>query len=940
MTAGLNRRALVPTLVFLLPCLGLLWYLDRTAHTAWEEARADHRALLERLVAQCSRRADRTAAIQDTATRIARALTWGEDPRPLLEALPPGAVQVFLFDGNGRRRPHPGFTSGMVQASERCHALLRQAVRGQGRPLSPSESRLVESFLGHPGALSIVAARVGRLQSLEAVGVDRSIGLYPFRTRARPRRRGSFILILDHGNITPAWLITRALMRLRRLAGPRFRFAALSLEPPDAATREAARDWGPVPPLPPAAMTGFFRWDDAEWAGMLHARHFLMLAGAAPPAYLPSLAGWHPLTLGVTVGLSAWLFWAARRAFQRGIPLRLLMATTLGAVVFTGMAALLGFGAVGLEARRSTLYRERRKDGLEILSKIDADLPFFMNVLQRRFQRIADTLPRVLDSPVKRQELLGRIRGVGTVLAVDLFDASGTALFRSPSTIDGVYQTLWGEAFHRVLGRIAAIALKRARPKTVGPEPPPPSRQETLVDRLGLRFWQDRGRLFTGLIAKHPLTLFFQIIPDRQGQPTAALLIRIRHQAIERAHLRDRTRTLARTAASHGYPFRVFAVDDHGAVSSRVGRRLPPHLLADMADDMTKSRLPTSRTFRWGKRTYLLVSQPARVWRNACLYHLSPLDTLDQEAHHLRSGFVAFGALVLLLAGGILAAASRLLLDPLAPIGESLRQIAASQLKGSLELSTGDEFETIAAGIQATIQELRERRLAQTIQHHLIPSGPLAQAGTAAQGWTRSHAEIGGEIFDCQALGADRLALWIARAPGHSIPSALVLAMIKVALRLFLETPGSRPASVLADLDRHFRQRMQGYRPAPLALAFADPARQRFEAVLRGDFQVLHLSADGLLGRFTRPAHQEADALWEVNGAVQAGERWIMLSGEDGPAGDHHSAATRWWTGLAGELGRRPLAETGPFLLDRLAAFMPDPAARTRTVVVWEVPGP
>jgi len=971
MTLSHLVRALLPAVMFLLPCLGGFWLVDQARQADWRADVAERRALLERLSAQFARRADRHAVIQEAATRLIRALTWGADPEPILAALPAGAVRVFLFDGAGKRMNRPGFASGLVVASERCHALLRAVVQGTARTLSVRDRTLVESFLGSEGALPLMADNPGKLQTLESFGMDRSVGVFPFRTRTGVRRRGSFILLLEHRQVEAAHLVEGARQRLHALVGTEFRFAALALEPASLpAGAPVIR--GPVPDLPAAGMEGFFRYDGLEWHGRVHARRFLLLVGApalVPPAPLyerhPIGAVAFVLFLGLG-GLASW------RLARQGLSIRLHVALIFGAVVTVSLVVVLGFGATWLRARRTTLVSDRFEQGREILERVDTALPSFVSRLERRFQKVADAVTvtlaqappaslleappvpaagtssaffpvSLIDTPAgtagtreRIGRILRRVPGAGTVLAVDVFDASGTCLYQGPSTVDGVYRSIWGEAFHRVLGEVAAIVL----------EPPGKSHRSfasapSLIRRMGGNLRVHRGRIRVELWITRPLTAFFQTIPDRAGSPTAALWIRIREQAIERLHLRETTRLLDAEKAGVPFPFRVFAVDARGKVSSRVGRRLPGHVLTDLTDTMAASRLPCSRAITFANRPYLLVGLPSRHWRGAFLFLVSPLDALERESQALVTGFLAFAGLVCLFACGLAITAARMLLAPLVLIGEALQDLASSRVRGGgFGVSTGDEFESIARGIHQTGEELWERRTAQTIQEHLLPPAPLVSGGLAVQGWTRSRSEIGGEIFDHLSLGPDRVAMWVSGAPGNSVASALLLAMTKMALRLFLENPAAEPAAVLTDLDRQFSGRVRGFDRGTVFVGCVDLVRRRFQAARRGDFLVLRLAPDGGI----RPADpgegsgSTGSSPQPLAFALQPGERVLVLSGGCPCRAAPPDEGERFWLELATEVGGMPLAEAGPRILDRLETRTEGGQA-TRTLFLCEVDG-
>lgn len=98
-------------------------------------------------------------------------------------------------------------------------------------------------------------------------------------------------------------------------------------------------------------------------------------------------------------------------------------------------------------------------------------------------------------------------------------------------------------------------------------------------------------------------------------------------------------------------------------------------------------------------------------------------------------------------------------------------------------------------------QELEnEIRMAAGIQQGLLPGAPPVVPGAELAGWCLPAAKVGGDYYDLLVDGDGRLTLLVADVAGHSIGSALLMAMARSVLRREAEHGGD-PADLLAQTN-------------------------------------------------------------------------------------------------------------------------------------------
>src|SRR3954454_21738670 len=139
---------------------------------------------------------------------------------------------------------------------------------------------------------------------------------------------------------------------------------------------------------------------------------------------------------------------------------------------------------------------------------------------------------------------------------------------------------------------------------------------------------------------------------------------------------------------------------------------------------------------------------------------------------------------------GMQAGADEYLSKPLDPHDLEMRLVAAARVTG------------LHRRLRAQQQEIEnEIKRAADIQRGLLPDAPPSVPGVAIAGACFPAANVGGDCFDYVVDPEGRLVVTISDVAGHSIGSALVMAMARSVLRREIAAGGS-PADVLGAVNR------------------------------------------------------------------------------------------------------------------------------------------
>lgn len=151
----------------------------------------------------------------------------------------------------------------------------------------------------------------------------------------------------------------------------------------------------------------------------------------------------------------------------------------------------------------------------------------------------------------------------------------------------------------------------------------------------------------------------------------------------------------------------------------------------------------------------------------------------------------------------------------------------------------------------------REMEIAAHIQQSLLPDHPPVVPGLALVGRCLPATNVGGDYYDLLVDDAGRLTLIIADVSGHSVGSALMMAMARAILRREI-AEGKSPAAVLSDTNAAMLHDLTNaglfitmfcaqYDPATRRLTFANGGHNPPLLRRAADEQILSLDSDGML---------------------------------------------------------------------------------------------
>ena len=323
---------------------------------------------------------------------------------------------------------------------------------------------------------------------------------------------------------------------------------------------------------------------------------------------------------------------------------------------------------------------------------------------------------------------------------------------------------------------------------------------------------------------------------------------------------------------------------------------------------------------------------------------------LMQPGTDVVAGLLALTAFVLLVTVVLAVVLSRFfaggILTPIRRMEIAMQKVATGDFETMLPVSSNDELGSLAEHFNRMTEGLKERKrmkqsldLAKEVQQSLLPLSDPEVGGLDIAGRIIYCEETGGDYYDYlgeKILGRDRCGIVIGDVCGHGLPSALMMATVRAAVRQRAALPGSI-GQMITDVNRQFcpdveetggfvtlffmlidiaERRLHWVRAGHDPVLFYDPGRDRFEE-LSGNGIAIGIRDDWRYVSHTRGALSDGqiillgtDGIWETRNP--AGELFGKAPVRDIIRQHHRAGAGTICAAVLSELARfrqRPMPE-------------------------------
>ncbi len=829
---------LVYSIVLLIvPFGGLFWGIDaleRDFESRHLESTVEE---LSQITAHLLRLAKVETRFAEVIRNILHAVSMGEPVIPIIKKEPEGSLAIFLFDEAGKRIKSDGFSNEYLRVSEKYFSLLQKFRNSPETKLNDSEKDMAGTFSGNFATLGILGNQPEQLHDLQNIGIKRLGGW--FSANPKNGKKVTLLVWVDLKKISVRRLTEEAVVRLAKIAPSKFSFGWLDMEAPDKfpAFKESS--------LSPLTKKILLRDHLQPWFS--YGNDIFHLANPSPEIRLfgkckiPKTPREFQVFRGILISILTVILLLAiwKGYFERefNFSIRTTLTIFFGVAGLVSVGALLGFANLYREARQEYLIRDNLQNSTKILEKIDNSFnSFFGGMIQEYFQLENQLASATGDASIKdipsseanTADILKKFCREQTrswFYSAFYVGEDGKLQFKGSSAIVRKSRGWLKGDFEKTVENLGTqiISLYNFKPSmAVEAYTQQDSVLQKVLTKPSENILRKRGLLQTLNLAGEDSTNFVDLVLDGTGKAKGMLLIMHDTRLMEIEYV---TQALNRQTGVE--EFRMVALPK---ISNTGLPIFPSEVNSSQEDDLfrlseriTQTEVPHQRIGKMGGVVSMMTGIPGKNITDYNLFLVSPFGPIEKKSRELMMGFLLlafFTVIFALLLGWLLA---QNLLGPLGELGNGVERLVSMKFDKPVEINSGDDLELIGNGINQIMKDLKELALARTVQEHLLPSQSLVTAKYRCHGWSRSSGDFAGEVFDFFELPDGRLAILLGDLSGLGISSTLLIAMSKMAVRLFQDFCDGSPGKVLAELTKHFKENFRRIRKKAFFIGILNP---------------------------------------------------------------------------------------------------------------------
>jgi hypothetical protein len=793
------------------------WQVEQ--HLEQERVRED----LRQVVRHVRRVSTPESFLQEGLERFCRALRWDRDSAAAVGNRLGEFGRVFVLDAAGKHLKLPGTTTLFSYAAETTVRAIREQVRA-GRIPDRQARRMSSSLLGSEEAIGQVAASRGRLVDLRAIGVTKLAAFVPCRIGTQ---RGFVLAVFDLGLVHIGELTRRGIERIHRLLPPGFSLAVSDL---------TGRPFEPFARGPHSWETHGRLVEQSElveeerfYSATMLGREFLV-AGSCPLPVPESPLRRHAQALGFGMVVLTVLLWRLLLlALGAGIPVRAQVLTLFGLAAASAVIALLWFAQVWLHVREQAMVRQFQREGEAVLASVEPEFRAFRNQLLQRLNDLVSSLDGQIDRAALERVPARVAPGWRELLTFSIYDETGGVVGTQRPRRLTILEAAFGAEQASLVRNVAKWAIFSA----VWRRNRPHSHPDALPDELSrqgsvYQYWvkailRQAGKYNRARIGAFTFDQFNTFFRDRSGN-RYLLMVTFEQNVLERLFLRRIRRhwRSLETPVAMQYQVLGLAIDRMAALSvpQRRGRYAP---LAQLADVIRQTRTMQTLKTNLASGEWLLLGQPGQELVRFDLVLGFPLAPIQAMITRQRHGFTYLAGFFLVFALALGWVFAEIVLAPLQTLFGGLRDLSRSRFTTRVHLVSGDEFETLATGVNGLLEEMEGIAQASGLQAHIFRGQTLETRGGFGYGAISGDGSSTVALFEILPLSCQGI-LFVAALPrAPSLATALVLASVKAEVRLAAEDEAVDLSGLFRRLQALFSSTTQGEASVDLLVGRFDP---------------------------------------------------------------------------------------------------------------------
>ena len=209
----------------------------------------------------------------------------------------------------------------------------------------------------------------------------------------------------------------------------------------------------------------------------------------------------------------------------------------------------------------------------------------------------------------------------------------------------------------------------------------------------------------------------------------------------------------------------------------------PAHLkkLKDITKTLQAKNAPVREIVASGSEEILWYAQRGAHIQDYAMVVSTSLEPLKQEISLKWFYLIFLAATLFVIAALIGFTLSTQFLKPIEGLTEGVKAIDKRQFDLKIPVYSGDELGQLSNLLNSVIEGMKDLQVASIVQTSLFPSERLCEKGIEIYGHSRAMTDIGGDYFDYFVADQSRIIGLVGDVSGHGVSAALIMGMAKFA---------------------------------------------------------------------------------------------------------------------------------------------------------------
>lgn len=758
------------------------------------------------ITAHISRLSNPETYFQDRLRRLSDSFRWASAPSEISSIGYKDALELFLFDHQGKRIKWKGGEKGKIRISESYLELVKRLNKEPANLMSRREQSLSASFSGNAATVYSLGKSPETLINFQGLGL-RKLGVW-FRPRFRDGKEGSLLAFVNPDKVSKHHLAERAIRKIQRFAGTKFGFAWIDLNKPEFSSctgkvklTAQGRDL-----LSLNGLKSGFRYEEMLFSINDTPEGIRLICYRDLPAPPRIRESFFNLLRVIIPFLFLFLVWKTVFQVRLDLSVNLQFSLIFGYTALTGILILLSGISAFQSQKQTSLIADRKHQAIQILEKIDRNFTASYGDLLRQYRHFS----RLLNQPdAKPKELLAPLQKAhedDTIAFAGFTDTTGNFLFRAPEFLEEGNTTVLEVKYANLINSVSLQIINTFNSSRQSKNLP--GHDVIGVTAITARpvegLLHNRSTLQNIVFDGDETMTFMDLAINASDTATGCLFIVHEPLKMQLKYLGSSGNRLTQTT---GFQLIAFPkkVSDKKSYFPRYSmtNELPLWKLQDLVN---QTQVSSFKIGRIDKKEVLVAATPGHNLKNFNLFLVMPLEPIKTEARQLTTLFISAAILAIIFIAFLSGMLVRSLIKPISHLAHCASALTSSAKIDSISIPEGNELESISTGLADLIIKVREFNEGRSIRKHLLPPKALKNGTIVCDGFQISKSNLEREIYHFSAIDENTTLIFFMRTDLDGIEGSLNLSMARMAVRLISEELNVASSyKILKDLEEYFR---------------------------------------------------------------------------------------------------------------------------------------